>query len=101
MGGIDPERPLLLAYINCKEDMLKMVDGIEPPIININTSLQYLDVSTNNMSCHLPLDVFYNLPQLDVLYLFENMFSGRILPSLFQCKQLIQIMLLQVSCGDY
>ncbi|KAF5729184.1 hypothetical protein HS088_TW21G01343 [Tripterygium wilfordii] len=70
------------------------LSGSMPPIININTSsLQHLDVSTNNMSGHLPLDMFYNLPQLEVLYLYENMFSGRIPPSLFQCKQLVYLVL--------
>ncbi|XP_038687518.1 probable LRR receptor-like serine/threonine-protein kinase At3g47570 [Tripterygium wilfordii] len=56
--------------------------GVNPPFINVNTSsLRDLYVSFNNMSGHLPLDIFYNLPQVEELYLFHNMFSGRILPS--------------------
>ncbi|KAF5739744.1 putative Serine-threonine protein kinase plant-type [Tripterygium wilfordii] len=65
-----------------------------PPTININTSsLRHLIVNTNNMSGHLPLDMFYDLPQLEYLYLHENMYSGRIPPSLFLCKQLVYLSL--------
>ncbi|XP_048532449.1 receptor-like protein EIX1 [Triticum urartu] len=56
------------------------------PIPTLPKSLLYLDLSGNNLSGKLPTDI--RAPEMQVLMLFKNSFSGIIPCSLFELEQL-------------
>ena len=69
--------------VECDSDVVESIvwarrnlTGTVAPELALLTDLQHLDLAENNISGSL--DVFWTLPQLQKLYLFDNQFEGRI-----------------------
>ncbi|XP_022717346.1 probable LRR receptor-like serine/threonine-protein kinase At3g47570 [Durio zibethinus] len=104
IGNLSSLRKLILDYNQLSGSMppsifnissLQLLDlsdnnlsGSIPPIPLKIFSLQFIDLTVNALSGKLSSDMFDRLPNLQGLYLNRNLFSGRIPPSLFKCKEL-------------
>ncbi|KAK9025604.1 hypothetical protein V6N11_038465 [Hibiscus sabdariffa] len=73
-----------------------MLSGSIPSIPGDLLSLENIEFTFNNLTDHIPNDMFDHLPNLKGLYLSYNLLSGRIPISLCKCKEL-QILSLSVN----
>ncbi|MBA0606344.1 hypothetical protein Godav_018824, partial [Gossypium davidsonii] len=65
-----------------------MLSGSIPSVPRDLLLLEVIDFTTNNLTGHIPKDMFDHLPNLKGLYWSYNLLSGRIPASLFKCKEL-------------
>lgn len=65
---------------------------IPPAIFNIS-SLQDLVVANNSIFGSLPMDLCHRLPNLQILFLFDNKFVGNIPRDIGNCTMLQQLRL--------
>ena len=65
---------------------------IPSSIFNIS-SLRMIDFSNNSLSGSFPVDMSYNLPALEELYLFTNHFNGSIPSFIWESKNLVMVRL--------
>ncbi|ESR49576.1 hypothetical protein CICLE_v10030526mg [Citrus x clementina] len=70
--------------------------GTIPSSIFNLSSLSILDLSVNNLTGELPANICNNLPFLEILFLSENSFDGKIPSTLSRCK-LLQKLYLSVN----
>ncbi|MBA0634243.1 hypothetical protein Godav_029109 [Gossypium davidsonii] len=70
-----------------------MLSGSIPSVPRDLLLLEVIDFTSNNLTGHIPKDMFDHLPNLKELCLSVNQLSGRIPASLFKCKELDMISL--------
>ncbi|GAY63065.1 hypothetical protein CUMW_222610 [Citrus unshiu] len=74
-----------LKRVSFRENQLS---GTFPSFIFNKSSLQHLDFSHNTLSGEIPANICSNLPFLEYISLSQNMFHGRIPPTLSNCTYL-------------
>ncbi|KAK8312586.1 hypothetical protein V6Z12_D01G052600 [Gossypium hirsutum] len=64
------------------------ISSLQEIYLSYNMLSEVIDFTSNNLTGHIPKDMFDHLPNLKGLYWSLNLLSGRIPASLFKCKEL-------------
>ncbi|PSS19433.1 Receptor kinase-like protein Xa21, processed [Actinidia chinensis var. chinensis] len=88
LKGVIPSEIGNLANLEIVSVRSGSLTGSIPSFIFNISSLRIIDLTNNNLSGSIPMDIHYDLPFLEELYLTSNQLSGQFPPGLWECKGL-------------